>query len=158
MVFMNVENLIANRNVYRGYISPEAWIATALKRLQADDVGALVVSGDGKTVEGIITERDLARGFARYGSRLFKFTIAEVMTESPITCRLFEAVQSVFEKMIAFEVFYMPILDSKDHYCGTVSLIDITSKAVGKLKFVMESKGQNEVSEVSRINAQSVRN
>ena len=39
-------------------------------RLHAEQIGAMVVSSDGKSIDGIITERDLVYGLAAHGSEL----------------------------------------------------------------------------------------
>ena len=42
-------------------IAPDAGLDEALNRLATDNVGALVVSSDGRNVQGIVSERDIVR-------------------------------------------------------------------------------------------------
>ena len=39
-------------------------------QLRAEQIGALVVSTDGNSIDGIVSERDLAYGLATHGARL----------------------------------------------------------------------------------------
>ena len=48
--------------------------------LRADQIGALVVSTDGNSIDGIVSERDLAYGLATHGVRLPTIPISELMT------------------------------------------------------------------------------
>lgn len=50
------------------HIAPDATVAQVLDSPEFEETGALVVSGDGRIVDGIISERDIARGLRRIGS------------------------------------------------------------------------------------------
>ena len=52
--------------------------------LRAEQIGALVVSADGNSIDGIVSERDLAYGLATYGGRLPTIPISELMTRRRI--------------------------------------------------------------------------
>ena len=43
-------------------IGPDATVAAAVAEMSRHNVGALVISSDGRTVEGIVSERDVTRG------------------------------------------------------------------------------------------------
>lgn len=49
-------------------IAPEATISEAAKLLGDHKIGTVVVSSDGETAEGILSERDIVRELARSGS------------------------------------------------------------------------------------------
>ena len=56
--------------------------ATALElsvRLSTQQIGALIVSDDGRSIDGIISERDLAYGLAIYGSKLPTTIVSDLM-------------------------------------------------------------------------------
>jgi CBS domain-containing protein len=56
--------------------------------LRAEQIGALVVSADGNSIDGIVTERDVAYGLATYGGRLPTILISELMTKAVVVCSL----------------------------------------------------------------------
>ena len=55
-------------------------------QLRAEQIGALVVSSDGKSIDGIVSERDLAYGLATHGGRLPTIPVSELMTKAVIVC------------------------------------------------------------------------
>ena len=122
---MTVKRLLAKRLRHQNYISPDAWIATAIRRLNSDDVGALVVSEDGEDIEGIISERDIVRGLNKYGSRVLKFTVLRLMTEEVITCNISDTAISVMQKMDKHKIRHIPIVDDRDRFEGIVSIRDV---------------------------------
>ena len=61
-------------------------VRTALALLADKGIGALVVSSDGQQVEGIVSERDVARGLHEHGAGLLTEPVSSVMTAQVHTC------------------------------------------------------------------------
>ena len=122
---MTVKRLLAMRSRHQNYISPDAWIAKAIRRLNSDDVGALVVSEDGEEIEGIISERDIIRGLNKYGSRVLKFTVLRLMSEEVVTCQMSDTALSIMQKMDKHKIRHIPIVDEKDRFEGIISIRDV---------------------------------
>ena len=55
-------------------------------KLRIEHIGAMIVSNDGKSIDGIISERDLAYGLAAYGSQLPRMAVSKLMTKVVVTC------------------------------------------------------------------------
>ena len=49
-------------------------------------IGALVVSSDGRRIDGIVSERDVARGLHSHGAGLLAEPVSSVMTAQVHTC------------------------------------------------------------------------
>jgi CBS domain-containing protein len=62
-------------------------VRTALEQLARLGVGALVVSADGKHIDGIVSERDVARGLHERGAELLSDPVSSLMTADVHTCR-----------------------------------------------------------------------
>ena len=60
-------------------IRPEATVRAAVDALQAANVGALVVSPDGRALAGIISERDVVRRLAADGADLLDAPVSSIM-------------------------------------------------------------------------------
>ena len=67
-------------------IAPDESLAAAAKLLAARRIGAVVVSPDGKTVAGIVSERDIVRDIAQKGAGCLIDTLDGVMTRDIVTC------------------------------------------------------------------------
>jgi hypothetical protein len=51
-----------------------------MSSIEADDVGALVVSDDGTTIGGIISAADIVRGLKTFGRDVVDLAIGDLMT------------------------------------------------------------------------------
>ena len=56
---MNVEAILRNKGSTVATVQPDATVGEAVALLRRKAIGALVVSGDGRAVDGILSERDL---------------------------------------------------------------------------------------------------
>ena len=67
---MKVSDIIQIKGSVVKTVRPETSARELSVRLHADQIGAMVVSSDGLSIDGIVTERDLAYGLAAHGSNL----------------------------------------------------------------------------------------
>ena len=79
---MNVEQLLRGKGRKVVTVGTHATIDILTKRLRMEKIGAAVVSDDGETVEGIISERDVVNGLADHGAELRAMMVSELMTRS----------------------------------------------------------------------------
>ena len=61
---VKVSDIIRTKSAVVKTVRPESSARELSVRLHADQIGAMVVSSDGKSIDGIVTERDLAYGLA----------------------------------------------------------------------------------------------
>jgi CBS domain-containing protein len=67
---MNVETILGNKGQDVATIRPGETTGTAIETLVSRNIGSLVVSEDGESVDGIISERDIIHALARHGTDL----------------------------------------------------------------------------------------
>jgi len=84
---MQVSKILRNKGSEVYTIAPDATIEIAVQRLRDAGIGALVVSRDGKSVDGIVSERDFVHGLADEGAGLLSASVSSVMTQDVMTCR-----------------------------------------------------------------------
>ena len=65
---MHVQNILKVKGTMVATIGPDDSLADAAASLRDHGVGALVVSRDGRTIDGIVSERDVVRALAAHGS------------------------------------------------------------------------------------------
>jgi CBS domain-containing protein len=46
----------------------------------------MIVSDDGRSIDGIVSERDLAYGLAEHGSQLPRIAVSKLMTKFVVVC------------------------------------------------------------------------
>ena len=83
---MNVETILRNKGNRVATIRPDALIEEAVDRLRQMGIGALIVSVDGETVDGIVSERDVVIALADVGANLLSRSVSEIMTATVVTC------------------------------------------------------------------------
>jgi CBS domain-containing protein len=108
-------------------------VATAAARMQMEHVGALVVSPDGRKLEGIIDERDIVRAHVRFGAEIAGKTVADLMREEVVTCALDEPVRQVMAKMTRHRARHLPVLEG-DRLAGIVSIGDVVKSRLEELE------------------------
>lgn len=108
-------------------------IATAAARMQMEHVGALVVSPDGRRLDGIIDERDIVRAYVRFGAELAGKTVADLMREEVVSCTSDEPVRQVMSKMTRHRVRHVPVVDG-GVIAGIVSIGDVVKSRLEELE------------------------
>lgn len=78
---MTVQRILNSKGPAVPTILPDSTIVDVIARLDAEDSGALVISSDGKAIEGIISERDIVRGLRQFGTDALAKKVTELMTE-----------------------------------------------------------------------------
>jgi CBS domain-containing protein len=103
------------------------------KRLKSDRVGAMVVSDDGSSLDGIISERDVAYGLAAHGSNLYSVPVSQLMTKAVVTCSPRDTVAHVMQVMTQRRIRHLPVKDG-DRLIGLVSIGDVLKHRVGEIQ------------------------
>ena len=73
-------------------------------------LGAVVVTGEGGKLAGIISERDIVRALNRHGAATHDMRVAELMTSSLITCEPENSVEDVMKLMTEHGIRNLPVL------------------------------------------------
>jgi CBS domain-containing protein len=105
----------------------------ALALLARHGIGALVVSADGQRIDGILSERDIARGLHERGAGLLGDPVSSVMTAEVHTCAPSIGVQDLARMMTDRRVRHVPIVDD-DRLVGIVSIGDVVKARLDELE------------------------
>ena len=113
-------------------VPPGTSVADAARLLAERRIGAVIVSKDGKTPLGILSERDIVRDVGRRGGTCLTDTVDTMMTRNIVTCTLGENADSVLEKMTAGRFRHMPVLDD-GRMVGIISIGDVVAARLSEL-------------------------
>lgn len=105
-------------------IKPSETIEVLACRLQSAQVGAMIVSQDGQSVDGIISERDVAYGLAHHRGGLHTIPVAALMTKTVITCSRYDSLTDVARVMTELHIGHIPVTDGKQ-IVGVIGMRDI---------------------------------
>jgi len=135
---MNVETILQNKGRAVATIRPDDTVAAAIDALVAGNIGALVASDDGETVDGIISERDIVHALGHHGSGLLSLTVAEVMTRPAITCDPSESVGELMAEMTNRRIRHLPVVYN-GRLCGIVSIGDVVKNRLDEIEYEAKS-------------------
>jgi CBS domain-containing protein len=114
-------------------ITPDTPVSGLVAQLARHRVGALVVSADGRSLDGIVSERDVVRRLDADGNGLLDRTVADIMTSSVRTCTPQDTVDELMALMTEQRVRHVPVLqDGK--LVGIVSIGDVVKQRIDMLK------------------------
>jgi CBS domain-containing protein len=114
-------------------ITPETPVSGLVDQLAQHGVGALVVSADGQSLDGIVSERDVVRRLAAHGAGLLDHTVADIMTRSVRTCGLKDTIDELMALMTEQRVRHVPVLED-GKLVGLVSIGDVVKQQIDVLK------------------------
>jgi CBS domain-containing protein len=135
---MNVETILRNKGHWVATIRPDAMIAEAVDILNRKRIGALVVSEDGRGVDGILSERDIVIALAKYGEDLLSRPVGDIMTRTVITCDPSDTVGELMEEMTNRRIRHFPVV-AEGLLCGIVSIGDLVKSRLDEVEFEASS-------------------
>ncbi|MBV9858505.1 MAG: CBS domain-containing protein [Alphaproteobacteria bacterium] len=130
---MNVETILRNKGSSVATIAPEDTLEAAIGLLRQLGIGAVVVSSDGETVVGILSERDIVHALAAHGGELLKLTVSAAMTRTVVTCEPEDTVASLMAEMTNRRIRHLPVLRG-GRLCGIVSIGDIVKNRLDEIE------------------------
>lgn len=102
-------------------------IPEAIDRMKRERVGALVVSDNGRDIQGIFSERDVLHALASNGAELLTMKVEDIMTRRVESCVLQDNVKRVMSIMTQRRFRHMPVVDD-DGLCGMISIGDVVKQ------------------------------
>jgi len=121
---MKVASILKAKGAHVVTVRPNETIQHAAAKLRLEGVGALIVSHDGVTLDGIITERDITKGFADHGADLASKHVRDLMEAGVLTCKPDDGIADVARLMTNRRLRHLPVRDGSS-LAGIVSVGDI---------------------------------
>ncbi len=127
---MNVKQILQSKPSHTILtIKPEDSISDAAEMLSLNRIGALIVSENGKSVDGILSERDIVREIGKNGVGCMSDCTKELMTANVIACAPSDSVDSLMSKMSEGRFRHMPVVDEGE-LVGVVSIGDVVKARI----------------------------
>ena len=130
---MSVALILKAKGAHVETARPDATLYTVVWSLKVKGIGAQVVSEDGTTVLGLISERDIIRGLTEHGTKLLTLPVSELMTSPAVTCTPGENIRAVMARMTRYRVRHLPVVEG-GKLCGIVSLGDVVKYRLDELE------------------------
>ena len=115
-------------------IHPDAGVRDLLELLARHNIGAAVVSVDGSSVDGIVSERDVVRRLHTAGDSVLEEPVRAIMTTVVATCDREATVDALMAVMTEQRVRHMPVLEA-GRLVGVISIGDLVKHRIEELTF-----------------------
>lgn len=134
---MKVSLIISGKPVKT--ISPSSSIQELVNSLKTHQVGALVVSDDGKKISGIVSERDVVRALSGNLDKLEAFQVKDLMTSQVHTCNADTTVEELMKIMTERRIRHIPVVDDRGELVSIVSIGDVVKYYVSEIELERQS-------------------
>ena len=130
---MQISQLLRRKGQDVATIDGGQSVRDALHLLAQHRIGALVVSADGRHIDGILSERDIARGLDERGADLLTEPVSAVMTAEVRTCGPEAGVHDLARMMTDHRIRHIPVVDA-GALVGIVSIGDVVKARLDELE------------------------
>jgi CBS domain-containing protein len=102
-------------------VGPEETALAFAEKLKEEHIGGMIVSRDGRALDGIISERDLAYGLAAYRDKLQSMRVSELMTKAVIVCTPEDSIAEIMNVMTQRRIRHLPVKDGEQLIVSSAS-------------------------------------
>jgi len=142
---LSIQKIIDRKGSRLITIRAEDTLETAAMLLTSNNIGAVPVRDAGGAMVGVMSERDLVRGYAENGAAVMSFTVQDLMTAEVTSVQPGESVKAAMEKMSKRHIRHLPVVDENGALLGMISQRD-----------VMESRLQQTEMETDELRAYAI--
>jgi CBS domain-containing protein len=128
-----VSDLLEVKGFAVATISGDASVGDAIADLVRHRVGALVVSADSRTIDGIVSERDIVQRLSELRTELLGERVASIMSTSVHVCSPVDDVERIMNLMTEQRIRHVPVVEGA-FLCGIISIGDVVKSRIGELE------------------------
>ncbi len=130
---MKIGKLLDRKGHFVATVAPTARVWDALEQLRRHGVGALVVSADGRSVDGIVSERDIVRHLGDRGASVLDGPVEQIMVAEVRSAGPDDDVESLMAVMTTHRIRHVPVT-SGGVLVGIVSIGDVVKERMETLE------------------------
>lgn len=130
---MLVQALLTTKGDVIVTIDANASVENLVRMLAEHRIGAVVVSADGRNIDGIVSERDVVRALHR-GSDVLAAPVSSIMTTDVFRIAADVKVDELAALMTDKRIRHVPVVDEDGGMIGIVSIGDVVKSRIGELE------------------------
>lgn len=135
---MYVESVLRSKGNKVVTAKPETPVTDIARTLAEARIGAVVISGDERRVEGVLSERDIVAAIAAEGPSALSKRASDLMTREVVTCSPQDQVADLMSVMTARRIRHIPVLED-GALSGIISIGDVVKCRVQEIEFEAEA-------------------
>ena len=118
-------------------VGPSDTVASLVKVLSTNRIGAVPVVDEGERLVGIISERDVVNGMAQHGDVVMTLPVERLMTTMVRTCSPEDLIVELMEIMTLQRIRHLPVV-REGALEGIVSIGDVVKQRLQEAQFELE--------------------
>lgn len=130
---MQVMQILKQKGTDVTTMAASATLADAIRILNEKRIGAVVITGRGGDIEGILSERDVVHALAERDIDLGKVRISATMTRQVFTCTPETSIEELMRQMTLRRIRHLPVL-REGRLCGIISIGDVVNHRLMELE------------------------
>ncbi len=130
---MRVAEVLRRKGVSVVTITPDGTVRALLALLAEHGIGAVVVSADGETVDGIVSERDIVRRLQAEGDAILDGPVGAIMTVDVQGCSPSDELEALMTVMTEHRIRHLPVLVD-GRMTGLVSIGDVVKYRISEVQ------------------------
>ena len=130
---MRITDLLRVKGTRVVTITPDTTVRQLLAILAEHGIGAVVVSADGTSVDGIASERDIVRAFAKRGAAAMSEPVTAIYTAEVHTVTPDTQIEDVMRMRTERRVRHAPVVQDGS-LRGIVSIGDVVKNRIDELE------------------------
>lgn len=129
---MKISDVMQSKGTAVITIAPDETVGALLGLLAEHNIGAVVVSKDGRTIAGIVSERDVVRRLGNIGVAVMEQKVSDIMTTGVYTCTPDDEVADTAIEMTDHRIRHLPVI-MDGQLAAIVSIGDIVKWRIQQL-------------------------
>jgi CBS domain-containing protein len=130
---MKISTILADKGTDVVTVAPDLSVKDLLALLSLHKIGALVVSIDGNTIIGIVSERDIVWALARSES-IINEPVSNIMTTGVFVASIDSKIDELMDTMTSQRIRHIPITSDSGELMGIVSIGDLVKARLNELE------------------------
>ena len=130
---MRISDLLRVKGTRVVTVTPDTKVRHLLQVLAEHGIGAVVVSADGSSVDGIVSERDIVRALALRGAAVMSEPVTEIYTAEVRTVAPDTSLDDVMRLMTEHRMRHAPVV-ADGVLGGLVSIGDVVKSRIDELE------------------------
>ena len=131
---MNVDAILRNKGNAVETARPDWNVAQVCQRLNELEVGALLVSKGGQSVNAIVSERDVINHIAKEGAAVLDRPVSDIMIHDVVTCTRDDDIAHLMETMTERRIRHLPVVEN-DVLIGIFSIGDVVKYRIQETEY-----------------------
>ncbi len=130
---MQISNVLRFKGDRVVTVRPDSDVRHLLAVLSEERIGAVVVTSDGRSVEGIVSERDVVRALAEHGAAVLAQPVTAIHTAEVHVVRPDTHVEELMRLMTDRRIRHVPVI-ADGALCGIVTIGDVFKNRIDELE------------------------